>query len=338
MNHKLISALLFSVVFTGVSLPSWANGGHDSHHPGQPAVLSLVASFNPALGQLPESVTVDAAGNFYLSMANTVQKLTPDGQLALFAQLPIPSGAFATGVKFGPDGDLYAGSGGFDPAQDAANVFRISASGAVTTLAHLNPNTFPNDLAFDAAGNVYVTEPFLGKIVKITPQGVASDWADGPLLAGDPLNPALIVHNFGADGIAFDKGKRNLYVGNLDAGSIVRIPLKANGSAGTPKLWVADPRLKACDGIAFDKEGNLYVAVNGQNQLLKINKHRAISTIATGAPLDAPSSLVFGAKGENMTNLYISSFAINRALGTQPGTPQPNLLKLPVKVPGLSIP
>ncbi len=329
MNRKLIPALLFSVFFAWTPMSTWA---------GQPTVLFVVALFDPALGQLPESVTMDTAGNFYLSMSNTIQKLTPNGQLSLFAQLPIPQGAFALGVKFGPDGNLYAASGGFDPAQDAANVFRISANGKVKTLAHLNANAFPNDLAFDEAGNVYVSEPFLGKIWKITPQGAVSDWVVDPLLAGNPTNPALIVHLFGADGIAFDKGKNSLYVGNLDAGSIVRIPVNDDGSAGTPVVWVADARLKACDGIAFDEAGNLYVAVNGQNQLAKIDKHRAISIIATGAPLDAPSSVVFGTKGEDKKNLYISSFAINRALGTQPGTPQPNLLKLPVEVPGLPIP
>lgn len=329
MNRTLISTLLLSALFACAPAPTWAGGG---------PTLSFVASFNPALGQLPESVTLDAAGNFYLSMANTIQKLTPDGQLSLFAQLPIPQGAFALGVKFGPDGELYAGSGGFDPGQDAANVFRISADGTVTTLAHLNANAFPNDLAFDAAGNVYVSEPFLGKVWKITPQGSVSDWAVDPLLAGNPANPALLVHQFGADGIAFDKGKNNLYVGNLDAGSIVRIPVNADGSAGTPEVWVADARLKACDGIAFDEKGDLYVAVNGQDQLVKIDKHRAISVIAVGAPLDGPSSLVFGNKGKDRQNLYVSSFAINRALGTQAGVPQPNLLKLPGNTPGLPIP
>lgn len=37
---------------------------------------AVVASFDPAQGQLPESVTVDSDGNFYLSMSNTVQKLS----------------------------------------------------------------------------------------------------------------------------------------------------------------------------------------------------------------------------------------------------------------------
>lgn len=206
MTRKIIAALLFSACV------AWL--------PTQAVALTTVATFDPTLGQLPESVTVDTAGNFYLSMANTIQKLTPTGQLSLFAQLPIPATAFALGVKFGPDGELYASSGGFNPAEDAASVFRISASGQVTQLAHFNADTFPNDLAFDAAGNIFVTEPFMGKVWKITPQGSASVWSDSPLLAGNPTNPALIVHLFGADGIAFDRGDKNLYVGNLDAGTI----------------------------------------------------------------------------------------------------------------------
>lgn len=331
-KHNLYSAWLFSAFFALAPLPTLADGNHAE------GGLSVVASFNPLLGQLPESVAADADGNFYLSMSNTIQKLTPDGQLSLFSQLPTLPGTFALGVKFGPDGALYAGSGGFDPGQDASYVFRISADGVATPLAHLDPSGFPNDLAFDDAGNVYVTDPFLGKIWKITPQGVASDWLVDPLLDGNPSNPALLVHPFGADGIAFDRNKKNLYVGNLDAGSIVLIPVNKDGSAGVPQTWLVDARLKACDGIAFDVEGNLYVAVNGQDQLAKIDKHRNLSIIASGAPLDAPSAFAFGRKGADKRNLYISSFAINRALGTQPGVPQPNLLKLPVEVPGLSIP
>jgi sugar lactone lactonase YvrE len=108
-----------------------------------PGNLSLVASFDPSLGQLPESVTADAEGNFYLSMANTVHKLTPDGELSLFAQLPIPPGTAALGVKFGPDGQLYVASGGFSPLQDASYVFRVSSTGTVTPFVHLDPTGFP---------------------------------------------------------------------------------------------------------------------------------------------------------------------------------------------------
>lgn len=335
MKRTLIAAILFSAFAALAPLGAVAHGG-PGHH--APPTASVVAAFNASVGQLPESLTTDRDGNFYFSMANTIQKLTPDGQLSLYAQLPIPAGAFALGVKFGPDGDLYAGSGSFDPSHDAANLFRISPAGAVTTLAHFNANTFANDFVFDAAGNAYVTDPFLGKIWKVTSAGALSTWLENPLLAGNPTAPALIFHPFGADGIAFDQRKKNLYIGNLDAGAIVKVPVNADGSAGTPGNWVVDARLKACDGLAFDAEGNLYVAVNGQNQVAKIDSRRRVSIVASGPVLDAPSSLVFGQRHASRKTLYIANFAINRALGTQPGTPQPGLLKLPVGEPGLAIP
>ena len=48
--------------------------------------------------------------------------------------------------------------------------------------------------------------------------------------------------------------------------------------------------------------------------------------------------MVFGAQGKDKKTLYITNFAINRALGTQPGTPHPALLALPVGVKGLPLP
>src|SRR4051812_22920644 len=44
-----------------------------------------LASFNPAAGELPESLTIDSAGNFYLSMANTIKKVTPSLQVTTYA-------------------------------------------------------------------------------------------------------------------------------------------------------------------------------------------------------------------------------------------------------------
>src|SRR5262252_3580320 len=328
MYRKLYSVFMLSAIIAVAIGTAVATAGSPS----------VVAVFGPSLGQLPESVTADAEGNFYLSMANTVQKLTPDGTLSLLAQLPIPSGTFALGVKFGPDGDLYVASGGFSPAQDASYVFRISSTGAVTPFVHLDPTGFPNDLAFDNDDNMYVTDPFLGRIWKVDPAGQASVWSADPLLQGNAANPVFVIQEFGADGIAFDHSKENLYVGNLDYGTIVRIPVQPDGSAGTPQVWVSDSRLVGCDGIAFDKHDNLYVAVNGQDQVARIDVHGNVELVAIGAPLDSPSSLVFGQKGADKKNLYISSFAIRRAFGLKPGTPQPNLLKLEVQFGGLAIP
>lgn len=302
------------------------------------SAVSVVASFDPSRGQLPESVTADGDGNFYFSMGNTVQRLAPGGQLSLYAQLPISASANAGGVKFGPDGALYVTSAAFDPSLDAAAVYRVSAAGAVTQLAHLDATGFPNDLAFDSDGNTFVTDPFLGQLWKIDCRGRASVWLQHPLLAGNAQSPALVIHPFGVDGIAFDKDKRNLYVGNFDNGAILRIPVGPWGQAGAPQLLASDARLRGADGLAFDKKGDLYVAVNVQDQVAKVDSAGTVSVVAQGSPLDGASSLVFGMKGSDKKNLYVANFAISRAFGLQPGAPHPSLAKLPVQFGGQAIP
>ena len=47
-----------------------------------------------------------------------------------------------------------------------------------------------------------------------------------PMVSGIPFVPPfgyLLLHDFGADGIAFDKDKHTLYIGNLDRGQILRV-------------------------------------------------------------------------------------------------------------------
>jgi sugar lactone lactonase YvrE len=301
-------------------------------------IVTTIASFNPAVGDLPESLTIGADGSFYLSMSTaTIKRVAPDHQVTTFATLPVTPGAFATGLKFGPDGYLYAGSGGFGPSPSAAFIWRISPAGVVTQYAALDANGFPNDLAFDDHGNLFVTDPFLGLVWKIDPQGHPSVWLSDPLLAGNPANPYLILHSFGVDGIAFDKSKRSLYLGNVDFGEILKVDVEHDGSAGDLEVFAGDAKLLGADGIAFDKKGTLYVAVNGQDSIAAVDEDGHVSTVFAGGPLDAPSSLVFGNHGDDKKTLYASNFAVLRAFGVKPGAPQPSLVALPVKFGGLPL-
>ncbi len=302
-------------------------------------VPSQVVALDPSIGQLPESITTDHAGNIYLSMGTTVGKVTPAGVLSTFANIPVPPGSFVTGLKFGPDGDLYAGSAGFTPDPAVAFIWQISPDGVdVDAYATLDPNGFPNDLAFDDEGDLYVTDPFLGLIWKIGADGVPDVWLADPLLEANYAAPYLIVAPFGVDGIAFDRHKEHLYVGNLDRGTIVKIPVD-DGEAGTPQVWVNDyALLGGVDGIAFDRQGTLWCAVNGQDRLVSISSNGTKTVVAQGGLLDAPSSVVFGATPTTLMTLFIANFAINRVLGTQPGTPRPSLTKLVVDRPGEPLP
>src|SRR5690348_11919154 len=74
---------------------------------GEP-VLQQVASFNPALGQLPESMTADARGNLFVStVGGAVFQIAPDHAVTQVATVVTPPGGQLTGIKVGPDGLLY---------------------------------------------------------------------------------------------------------------------------------------------------------------------------------------------------------------------------------------
>jgi hypothetical protein len=96
--------------FAGIAIASTLSLMPDVAAAAEPRSL---VPLDPAQGQLPESITTDAQGNIYLSMGNTIGVIDPDGELSTFATLPIPGGGFVTGLKFGPDGYLYAGTGAF---------------------------------------------------------------------------------------------------------------------------------------------------------------------------------------------------------------------------------
>jgi len=297
-----------------------------------------VLALDATRGQLPESMAVDDRGNFYLSMGSQVAKVSPSLVVTTLATLPLATGGFATGVKIGPRGDLFVASGAFDPALDASYVFKVDRrTGSVTVAAAFEPDGFPNDLAFDDAGATFTTDSALGVIWKIPRVGEPFIWLSDPLLQGNPNGGSFGVP-FGANGITFDHKKSKLYVSNTDLGAILEVRLSANGAPAGVEVFAADSRLIGSDGIALDRSGTLYVAVNTQDQLATVDKQGRVSIVASGGLLDGPSSLSFGVAPCDRHTLFLTNFAISRASGTQPGVPNPGILSLAVSVPGLPLP
>jgi sugar lactone lactonase YvrE len=128
-------------------------------------------------------------------------------------------------------------------------------------------------------------------------------WSDSPLLRGrsdpDPFNV------FGANGIVVLRGK--VYVAITDAGVLVEIPIKPDGSAGEAQDWVQDDSLAGADGLAADVFGNIYVACNFLNTVVRVSPDKRLRTVVAGG-LDAPASLAFG-RGQDWRYLYITNFS-----------------------------
>jgi sugar lactone lactonase YvrE len=305
----------------------------------RPPPVTVLRTFDPAQGQLPESITADECGNLYFTLGGTLREYTTDHQLITLATIPVPvaQGAATLGVKVGPDGFIYVVTAAFAPNLDAAYVWQVSPTGQVTPFADLNqPGAIPNDLVFDAFGNLYVTDSGLGQIWKIDPQGHPTVWFKDPLLLGDPGNP-IAGAPLGANGLAFDRFRRHLYVGNTDFGRIVRIGIR-HGQAQGIETVATSGLLRGADGIAFDALGVLFVAVNAGDRIATVGRRGSVSVVVEGAPLDAPSSLVFGTGGADRHTLFFTNFAILRASGIKTDRPpQPSLASIPVFIPGLDL-
>lgn len=323
MTHGTATAVVFALATLGTSIA-------------RADTPELIRSFDPAQGELPESIALDDAGNIFLSMGSTVRRLDVNGNLETYGTLPIP--VFALGVKVGPDGCVYTASTSLDPTVEGAFVWRICEQGVVEQYAALADAAGPNDLAFDRDGNLYVTDPIGGSIYKIDAQGAVSLWLSDPLLAGDSLDPALFFSPQGVNGIAIDRRGENLYVGNLDYGRILRIAIDCDGQAGPITVVAEDPRLRGADGIALDRAGNLYVTVGAQERLALVSKHGTVSVLAEGGDLHGPSSVAFGTTPGDQRTLYITNLDFLRAFGFIAEPPQPGLAELTVKVPGLRLP
>lgn len=324
--RKSVCAAMLTTAFTLVSMTAF---GHPS------GSLNTIKTL--PIGDVPESITIDHAGNLYFSDLSTIQKLTPSGTQTTFSTLPIP--VFALGVKVGPDGCVYNTSVSLNPSVAGAFVWKTCTEGSTAQVfATLDPAGGPNDLAFDDCGNIFVTDPFLGRVYKVTHSGTPSIWLQDSRLDGNPADPFLKFHSVGVDGIAFDLTGRNLYLGNLDYGKIFRVPIRWDGSAGPLQLFAQSSRLVGIDGFAMSLTGDIFAAINGQEHLVKIDPFGFIHDLYDGPPLDSVSSVVFGTRPLDKTNIYVSSSAFLKTFGFTPGTPAPAIHKMKTFTIGVPLP
>jgi len=241
-----------------------------------------------------------------------------------------------TGIKVGADGLIYTTTSSFSADQPAAFIWRTDpATGVVEQFATLDPSGFPNDIAFENDGSFFVTDPFLGLLYHVDANGTVTVAVSDPLLRGNPADQAFSTHDFGVDGIAWDQAKQNLYVGVLDYGRVVRIPFKCGRGLGKPVVVAESPKLKGIDGIALDRSGTIYAAINTQHLIATIDRRGIVSVYAQSSLFDSPSAVTFGTGHGDKKTAYITNFAINSVLAGV--TPHPAILSMPVPVPGADL-
>ena len=309
--------------------------------PSEPGPSELLVKFDATQGQLPEGLAVNSDA-IYVSMAPTSQvfRVTLDGKSELISQLPQypPGQGFTTGVALDQQDNIYVALASFAP-EVQTGIYLVPPSGGEAKLfASSEEMILPNGLAFDEDGSLFVTDSFANAVFRVDSNGTVEKWAEGDLLKGDGnfCPPNELELDVGANGLAFD-GKGSLFVLNTDKATIVQIPINKEGAAGVPEIFIGPDceNLEGGDGIAIDKEGNLYVGANRINKLVKISEKKEITVLETGGLLDFPANVAFGS-GDKSSTLYIANFALISS--QQGGGSGPNLVTKDVGIKGRPLP
>ncbi|HEU0033093.1 MAG TPA: hypothetical protein VFQ53_20815 [Kofleriaceae bacterium] len=282
-----------------------SDGGGSNDGPGGNAFTTL-ASFDPAMGQLPEGITV-SGGNVYVGLAPLGQVVKVDGgTFTAFGNLPgTVKDTYTLGLAPNAAGDIFVGVGvaGAAPVP-APGIYKIPAAGGQATLfASAAAMVFPNGLDVDGS-ILYVADSGSGKIFRVGSGGGVSLWKGDPLLVGDQTacGGSGAGFNIGANGITHDASFR--YVAVSDFGRIVKIAINADGTAGAATVVAEDcALLQGADGIALDSDGSILVVRNGpSNTMQRVAQDGTINNVHTGAPLDGPASIVVDGTRALITN------------------------------------
>ena len=337
----------------------------------------------------PQGLAVDAAGNIYIGdMANfRIRKIdistglistiagtgvngyNGDGIPAISAQIGTPSA-----LAFDENGDLYTTdwtsrirkitmSTGLISTVAGTGVAGYNGDGILATSAQLN---MPNEVSFDASGNLYISDwinhrvrkvdKSTGIITTIAGTGTAGYNGDGIAATAAQLN--------GPCGIIFDN-KGNIYIGEFQGHRIRKIntgtglisTIAGSGTAGYNGDGIAatTAQLSFMAYIRFDAAENLYIGDAGNQRIRKIDKvTNLISTVAgtgtagyngdgiaaTSAQLGTPYNLYFDKLNCNMYIAEYSNNRIRKITGGFAGCPSPvapgNLVSCQV-LPGVAI-
>jgi sugar lactone lactonase YvrE len=249
--------------------------------------------FDLAEGQTPENIALAPGGSAYVTFAKArqVAQLSPGGAVRILATLPLPADGgvhtpalgfpLTVGITRAGDGTLYFlyATG----TADLTGVWRMRPGGTPERIAALPADSLPNGVALDARTHtLFVTDSALGTVWSVpTSGGTATAWSTDPALA-----PAGFL---GANGLKIHDGA--VWATDLDEGTIVRVPILSDGTAGTAQVVATG--LTGIDDFAFTGHGDQIVAaldtVNEVALVQPDGTHSIVMTAADG--LEGPTSV-----------------------------------------------
>ena len=307
----------------------------------------------------PTRVAVDTVGNLYIADGqggNRILKVNSGGILTRVAgggatqrdEVPATSSFVSTygGISVDAAGNIYS-------ADWYGNVIRkITTDGIIHTLAGtgkiggtdgcgeaLAAQFYaPEDVAVDAAGNVYTGERGNARVREISGAAIRTVAGPGPKRFSGDDGPATSAAIAGPAGLVFD-ARGNLYLADaannrirrVSPAGIITTVAGANGPVAGDYSGCAPPpaSLNRPSALAVDSLGSVYIADTGNNRVMALAPGGQLTLFAgtgtagfsgdggpaTAAALKAPAGLAVDSAG----NVYIADTGNNRLRQVAPG-------------------
>ncbi|WP_328364325.1 hypothetical protein OG800_32640 [Streptomyces sp. NBC_00445] len=255
-----------------VSAPSASAGtGQTGRWSGGSVVTDVrtTATFDYAVGEVPENITVNPDGSVTLSMLGScavcerthgpqLMRISASGERTVLVTGQV--GEAISGNTRGSDGTVYYSV--WAAGNAARNgVYKLLPDGTPQRIAALAPDSGPNGLAIDAAGRtLYIADSLKGTIWSVpVAGGAATPWLTDAALAPVPTEALPI----GANGLRFHNGA--LWATNFNKGTLLQIPVTPTGTAGPIRQVTGG--LPNIDDISFltPRSDVVFAAQNGSS-------------------------------------------------------------------------
>jgi sugar lactone lactonase YvrE len=293
-----------------------------------PGVASPIAHAGTTIPiQGPFQTAVDGAGDIYVTgyEDSVVSKISSGGGTPATVSTAPYTLSSPTGIALDAANNLFISdymnnriievnsNGTASPL--TINGLPSTTVGGVTSIIHA-----PTALAFDAVGNLYITDYGSGRIIEVTPSlayfgGISGD---GTVANGNGYviaTPGITFGQVNITGSTVD-GSGNIFIPNRDASPPVIVKVDPLGTTSTVSLGSVGT-LNSPYGITTDPLGDLYIMDSGHERIVQVTANGDASVMQfSGASLSID---IFGLTADSNGNVLVSDFINNRLVDVNVG-------------------
>jgi hypothetical protein len=249
-----------------------------------------------AAGCSPSGIALNKAGQIFMSDGDKVYTLAPNADNPPIADVYATGVPGTNGLAFDRKGNLWTGDG----TTGLGRVWKIAPCSTLPCPAvevfRIQPMRNGTDLGGDVIAQTGVTSQGVGRQNRTFPPGTLT------ITVPASATPTVVTPAGGQDlvanGLAFDR-KGTLFAADTARGAIWRIEFDENGNLKSrtgcdstftdntlclENIFVTHPLLEGTDGIALDREGNIWNSANERNAIVVVARTKRVLEVFRNDP------------------------------------------------------